>query len=110
MDCGGGTERPRLLVRGAELGAVAEGLFEVIPRDLVELLEVAPALLEPPGKAGMQLGSVRFRQRVVCSVANEQVPEGEGVLAGEHRSVRAQEVLAHQRQKLSRHVARIGRH
>ena len=72
-----------------QLPAVARGLLEMEAEDLVELDEVASALLEPVREALVELGPNRFRQPVIRGIADEQVAEAKGVVAGQLRPVRA---------------------
>ena len=77
-----------LRVRTAELAPVARGLFEVVADDLVELDESARVPLEPVGEALVQVGARCLRQRVVGGVADQEVAEAVGVVAGQRRAVR----------------------
>ena len=89
-----------LRISPAELFGVAMGLLEVVADDLVALDEVRPALLEPDGEALVQLGAGRLRQRVVRGVADEEVPEAVGVLAGNRCAFGADEVLANEHRQM----------
>ena len=68
-----------------ELGPVAAGLLEVVAEDLVQLDELGAVLLEPGREALVEVRAGRLRQRVVGRVADQEVAEAEGVLAGELR-------------------------
>jgi hypothetical protein len=69
----------------------------VIADDLVQLDEFRAVLLEPIPEPLVQFGPRRLRQRHVGGVADEEVAETIGVLAGELRLVRADELLANER-------------
>ena len=75
------------------------GLLEVVADDLVALDEVVRPI-EPVGEALVQLGAGRLGQRLVCRVANQQVPEAEAFVLGEGRRGRADELLAHERREM----------
>src|SRR5215831_8234156 len=66
----------------AELGEIEGGLLEVVTEDLVELDKALPVLLEPRGKAAMQIGAGRLGESVVGRVPDEEMAEAVGVLAG----------------------------
>ena len=86
VQVGGGVARERRVRRRAELAPVAHRLLEVPAGDLVELGQVAGAvLLEPAREPLVQLGAGRLRQAVVGGVADQQVAEAERVVG---RSVR----------------------
>ena len=81
----------------SELGRVAGRLLEVVADDLVALDERVAVLVEPVGKAGMQVGADRLGKRVVGSVADQQVAEAIAVVAGELGAVGTDELAAHER-------------
>ena len=92
----GGTSTERLcrLVDGAELGAVAVALLEVVPEDLLVLGDPrGDEALEPVGEPLVQGCAELLRGRVVGGVADEDVLEAEGGLAGEARLGGADEIL-----------------
>jgi hypothetical protein len=91
-----------------ELGPVAAGLLEVVPDDLVQVDERSPVLLEPGGEASVQLDARRLRESVVCRVADEEVPEPKRVLTRKLRRVGRDELPAHQRGQVPRHVCLRG--
>src|SRR5581483_9420299 len=92
-------DRPRALVDARQLGAVAVGLLQVVAEQLLDLAGalVCDDVLEPGGEALVQVGAHLLRQRVVRRLADEDVAEAEGVLAGEGGPVRTDELLAHER-------------
>ena len=67
----------KYLVQQSELDAIAMSLLEVIAADLVELDEIGRAIVEPSGEPLVQLGARCLRQRVVRSVADQQMAEAE---------------------------------
>ena len=80
----------------AELAAVAGRLLEVVAEHLVELDQVLPVRLEPIGEAIMELCARLLRQGVVGGVADQQVPEPEGVVARQGGRRRVDQLLAHE--------------
>jgi hypothetical protein len=66
----------------------------VVAEDLVQLDQITPVLGQPAGEAFVQLRPRRFRECVVGGVADQQVPEAEGVLAGKLALVGPDELLA----------------
>src|SRR5205085_9056453 len=89
---------PQLLVDvQPELRPVEARLLQVVAEDLVELDELGAVLLDPAGEALVKLCASRLRQRVVRGVADEEVAEAVGVVAGELRAVGADQLLAHER-------------
>jgi hypothetical protein len=68
----------------------------MVTEDLVQLDEVRPALLQPPGEALVEICPNAFWQRVIRRVADQQVPESVGLLACELWRVRADELLPHE--------------
>ena len=110
---GGGQPLPRLpgdrvVRRHPELGAIAARLLQVVAEDLVELDQIAAVLGEPAGEALVQLRPRRLRERVVGGVADQQVPEAEGVLAGKLALVGADELLANERGQARHHLRLLG--
>jgi hypothetical protein len=90
-------EVARTLVARAELTPVAEGLLEVIAEDLFNLDRALGTLfLDPEGEALVQLGTNPLRKPGVGSVADEEMAKAEGLLAGHHGAVRADELLPHE--------------
>src|SRR5581483_7757667 len=79
-----------------ELRVIARCLLEVVPDDLVELDQVVAAILEPVCEPGVQVGAHRLGERVVGGITDQQVPEAEAVVAGEHCPVGADQLLARQ--------------
>ena len=80
----------------SELGRVAGGLLEVVADDLVALDERVAVLVEPVGEAGVQVGADRLGERVVGSVADQQVAEAVAVVAGELGAVGTDELAPHE--------------
>jgi hypothetical protein len=69
----------------------------VIADDLVLLGEILGAdLVEPVREALVQLGPKLFRHRLVRRVANQEVPEAEGVLAGQVGPVGSDQLFPHE--------------
>jgi hypothetical protein len=64
-----------------EIGAVATGDLEVVAEELVQLDELGPVLLQPGREALVEACPGGFRERVVGSVADEDVAEAETVLS-----------------------------
>ncbi len=94
LPCRGGEHG---IVGQVELGAVREGLFEVVAEDLVELDELGPVLLQPGAQALMEIRAGRLGERLVRRVAEQQVAEAKAVLARDLRSVRPDQLLADER-------------
>jgi hypothetical protein len=80
-------------IGAVEFESVAVGTFEVISDDLV-LLDQRGVPLEPVGEPLVQLGARLLRERVVGGVADQQMPETEGVVAGQRPGARTDELLA----------------
>ena len=99
--------RPRASRRrpAARARPVAPGLLEVVADDLVELDELRAVSSSQLGEPLVQLGARRLRQRVVRGVADQQVAEAEGVVAGELARVGADELLADEREQPLRRPA-----
>ncbi len=94
---------PRQPGRGfAELLAVQGGLLEVVAEDLVELDEVASALLDPRREALVEVGTLELRQRLVGGVADQQVAETKRIVAGQRRRRGPDELLAHEPEQVPR--------
>ena len=93
LGCTFGEDDVRLL----ELDLVARGLLEVVAEDLVQLDQIGAPLLEPVREALVQVGADGLRQGVVGGVADQEMTEAVGLLAGELRCVGADELLAHER-------------
>src|SRR5207253_8531608 len=79
------SEGARAAVERAELTSVVEGLLEVVTDDLVELHEVGRMPLEPIGKAFVQFGPCRLRQRLIGGIPDKEVAETKRVITGEQR-------------------------
>ena len=67
-----------------------------------QLLDLAGAftahhVFQPDRKALVEVGSKLFGQRIVGGIPNQDVAEAEGILSGERRPVRKDELLAHER-------------
>jgi hypothetical protein len=84
---------------GSELAKVAHGALEVVSDDLV-LLQESWNRFDPVGEALMQLGPDLLRQRLVCGVADQQVPEPVGVVSSDLCVVGTDELLPDQRDQL----------
>ena len=106
LPCGGGE---RGIVGKVELGAVRECLLEVVAEDLVELHEARRVFLQPGGQALMQICAGRLGERLVCRVADQQVAEAKAVLARDLRSVRPDQLLAHERSEARGDLRLFGR-
>ena len=85
-----------------ELPPIAICLLEVVADELVELDELGAMLREPVGELLMELRALRLRHALVRRVAHEEMTEAERVLSGEQRSVRTDQLLAHERGQLAR--------
>ena len=84
--------------RGPELLSVPERLLEVVADDLVLLLgAIAADAADPRGEPLVQVRPALLGDRVVRRVADQDVPESERLLAGDHRAIRPHELLADQR-------------
>jgi len=104
-EAGGGQAPPRcadqFVVGGhPELVAVVTCLLEVVPHDLVQLDELAPALLQPGCEAFVEFRARRLRQPVVGRISDQEVAEAEAVLTGELRSVRPNQPPADERSEV----------
>ena len=106
LPCRGGEHG---IVGQPELGAVREGLLEVVAEELVELDELGPVLLQPGGEALVEIRAGRLRERLVRRVADQQVAEAEAVLARDLRSVRPDQLLAHERGEARGDLRLVGR-
>src|SRR5439155_647955 len=78
-----GRETLRVGVVTAELAAIEGRALEVVPEQLVVLDARPDHALEPAGEAFVQLGPRSLRRRFVRDLADEEVAEREGRLAGE---------------------------
>jgi len=108
-EAGGSQAPPRraaqLVVGGQpEFVAVATGLFEVVADDLVQLDELAPALIQPGCEALVKLSPRRFRQGLVRGVTDQDVVESERSLVRKCGLGRLDELLVHQDQERAPHV------
>ena len=103
-------ERCRVRIVRVKLAPVTGRLLEVVPDDLV-LLDKSGVRVEPVREALVQLRSRRLREGFVRSVAEQEVAEPECVLRRDQRAVRANELLADERDQPLRHVdaRRFGR-
>ncbi len=79
------------LVVQSELPAEANGLLEVVAANLVVLFAEA-ALREPLRETLMVCGTATQGSGFVRGIVDERVPEGEAVLAGDHRGGRLEEL------------------
>src|SRR4051812_28769583 len=86
-----------------ELPAVAVRLLEVVADDLVCLDQFVRR--EPVGELLVQLRSRRLRQRLVRSIADEQMPEAETLVHRKRRWCRADQLLADKRGEMLLHAA-----
>ena len=68
----------------------------MIADDLVELHELGPVCLQPGGQALMEICAGRLGERLVRRVADQQVAEAKAVLSRDLRSVRPDQLLAHE--------------
>src|SRR4051812_36363934 len=91
------SKRQLLVTLQTKLRVVAASLLEVVAEDLVELDETDSVLLEPPCEPRVQLGTGRLRQRVIGSVADQEVAKPKAVLARELGAVRPDQLLADER-------------
>ena len=98
--CSPACDREHRVHGQADLPPVADGLFQVPARDLVQLDEIDSVPDEPVGEALVELRPLLFRQGFVGGVADEQVPEAECVLTGKGCRLRADQLLAHECRKL----------
>ena len=87
----------RVVIGRAQLAPVAEGLLQMVADDLVQLYQAGAAPFEPPGEPFMKLCPVRFRERLVGGVTDQQVAEPECFLTWEDGTIRAQKILSDQR-------------
>src|SRR5690242_9052488 len=83
----------------SELRAVAHGLFEVEAEQLVALYR-RHIVLEPARERLVQVRSAAFRQRLVGSVADQEMTEAEAVLARSLGRLGRDQLLPHQAGKL----------
>ena len=91
-------------VAPAELGLVVDGLLEVVADDLVAFDERVAVVVEPGGKASVQIGTDCLGERVVGRVADEHVTEAVAVLAGELGPVGADQLAAYEPGEPGRHL------
>ena len=84
-------------------------LLEVIPEQLVELDQLGAVLREPVCELLVQPRPLRFRKALVRRVAHKEVTEAKSFLSGEHRPVRADELLADERRQPAREPRFLGR-
>ena len=83
-----------IVVGITQLGAIVIGLLEVVADDLVHLHELCAMSLQPVGEPLVQLPAGCLRQRVVRGIPDQQVAEAVGVLTGELRLVRTDQLLS----------------
>ena len=85
------------LVEWAKLRPESIRLLEVVTENLLVLdLAITGRPRQPSGKTLVQLSSIMLRQRLIGCVPNQQMPESEGVVAGEVRAIWKDELLAYQ--------------
>jgi len=87
-----------------ELLAIPCRPLQVVAHDLVQLDQVCSPLVQPAGKALMQLRSHRFGQGVICRIPDQEMPEAVGLVARELCSCRPHQLLAHQRHQFPRYI------
>ena len=95
-------------IGAVELGPVAVGALEVVADDLV-LLDERCVPVEPVGERLVELGSRLLGERVVGGVADQKVAEAECLLVGVGRLVRADHLLADEREEVGGDVVALGR-
>ena len=76
----------------------------MVAEDLVQLDEVAGALLEPRREPFVQLGAGGLGERIIGGVSDQQVAEAEGIVPGELCRIGAHELFAHERRERRRHL------
>ena len=87
-------ERPHVIIRLAELDPESMSLLEVVSEDLLVLVHpLTRGALEPLCVPLVKVGSLFLRHRLVCRVADQQVPEPECVLTRELRPVGTDQLL-----------------
>ena len=91
-----------------QLDSIAVGLLEVVTEDLVQLDQVGAVALEPNREALVQLCTCRLREPVVRRVADQEMAEPEGVVAGQLCPIGPDELLPDERHQLRRHVLLVG--
>ncbi len=93
------------LVHGAQLAAVSEGLLQVVAQDLLVLAHpVTRGDGQPSREPLVQVRSLFLRHGLVGGVADQEVPEAEGVLPHEFGAVGADELLACQGEEAGTHL------
>ena len=90
---------------GPEFAGQAKGSLEMKPDARVRLAHGRAQAFEPVRVANVELGSSRLRQGFVGRVADELVAESHGVLPGERRLLRPDEITS---QELPQHAFRVG--
>ena len=85
-----------LWVSAVKLPPIAGRRFQVIAQHFVDLGQFLSVRLEPVREALVQLGPHLFRQGMVGSIAKQQVPEAESLIAGEHWLLRMNQLLTHE--------------
>src|SRR6478672_6415773 len=91
------------VVESPELRPVEVRLLEVVAEELV----LALALLEPAGEPLVQVGARALRDRRVRRVADQRMSEPKAVVAEERGRLRADELLADEREEHLRHLAAL---
>ena len=82
------------LVHRAQLGPEPGGLLQVVAEDLLVLVQPRPGAFEPPGERLVERRPPLLRHPLVGRVPDQLVPEPEGLLAGELRSIGPDQLLA----------------
>ena len=89
----------RARVRRPELEAQPDGLLEVVADDLLDLGQpLGGVALHPVGEPLVEERAGLLRHRLVGDVADQSVPEAVAVLRRRGGRVRANELLAHERE------------
>ena len=91
-----------MFVDVAELGPIPVRLLEVVGQDLFVVGHPwARDVLEPTGESLVHLCSGALGHRLVGRIANQDVAEAEAIVAWEDRSVRADQLLPHERHQMA---------
>ena len=94
-------------IGAVEFGPVAVGALQVVADDLV-LLDERRVPIEPVGKGLVQRGPGLLRERVVRSVADQEVAEAECLLVRIGRLVGSDHLLADEREEVGGHLVAFG--
>ena len=91
-------DRAPVVIERAELGPIAVGLLEVRADPFVVETGLCSRRREPTTSARRSWSAMRlvFRQARVCSIADEDVLEAEGLGAVDARSIASDQLPAHQ--------------